>query len=149
MTTIFVDADACPVRDEILKVAERHALAMVLVSNRGFRTGQHPLIRNVLVDATPDAADIWISQAIQPGDICVTNDIPLASRCVEVNAWAISPKGKVFDQDSVGMALAMRDLMTDLRESGDMSQSGGKAFSGQDRSNFLNALETLVRRSKG
>lgn len=146
MTTIYVDADACPVKDETLKVAERHNIPMVLVSNRGFRA-THPLMRSVMVEEKPDAADIWIADAIQSGDVCITNDIPLASRCVECQAFAIAPNGKVFDKDSVGMALAMRDLMTDLRSTGEIT-SGARAFSKQDRSNFLNALETLVHRAQ-
>jgi len=147
MTTLFIDADACPVKDEALKVAERHNIQMVLVSNRGFRTGGHPLMRSVMVPEGPDAADIWIAENIEAGDVCVTNDIPLASRCVEVDAYAISPTGKVFDQNSIGMSLAMRDLMTDLRATGEIT-SGSKAFSKQDRSNFLNAMETLIRKAK-
>jgi len=148
MTIIYIDADACPVKDEALKVAERHNIEMILVSNSGFRTGHHPLLRSVVVEAKPDAADIWIADAITKADVCVTNDIPLAARCVEVGAHAIAPNGKVFDQDSVGMALAMRDLMTDLRSAGEIT-SGSKAFDKKDRSNFLNAMETLVRKAKG
>lgn len=143
MTTLYVDADACPVKDEAIKVAERRGLSVVLVSNRGFRTTL-PFVRSVLVEAGPDAADKWIAAAIAPGDVCVTNDVPLAARCVEAGARAISPAGKVFDGASVGLALAMRDLMTDLRATGEVT-SGPRGFSPRDRSRFLDALDALVR----
>lgn len=145
MTTIYIDADACPVKDEVIKVAERRDLPVVLVSNRGFRTGGHPLLRSVVVEATPDAADDWIAEAILAGDVCVTNDVPLAARCVAKGARALSPSGKVFDADSMGMALAVRDLMTDLRDTGEISGGGPKGFSAQDRSRFLGALDALLR----
>ena len=145
MTTLYIDADACPVKDEVLKVAERRDLPVVLVSNRGFRTGGHPLLRSVVVAATPDAADDWIAGEIGSGDVCVTNDVPLAARCVARGAKALAPNGKVFDADSVGMALAVRDLMTDLRDTGEITGGGPRGFSAQDRSRFLNALDTLLR----
>lgn len=143
MKTLYIDADACPVKDEAIAVAERRGLAVVLVSNRGFRTTQ-PFVRSVLVDAGPDAADKWIAAAIAAGDVCVTNDVPLAARCVEAGAKAISPSGKVFDDASVGIALAMRDLMTDLRASGEIT-SGPRGFTPRDRSRFRDALDALVR----
>lgn len=143
MKTLYIDADACPVKDEAIAVAERRGLAVVLVSNRGFRTTR-PFVRSVLVDAGPDAADKWIAAAIAPGDVCVTNDVPLAARCVEAGARAISPSGKVFDDASVGIALAMRDLMTDLRASGEIT-SGPRSFTPRDRSRFRDALDALVR----
>ena len=142
---VWIDADACPVKDEVVKVAERRDLPVVLVSNRGFRTGGHPLLRSVVVEATPDAADDWIAAAILAGDVCVTNDVPLAARCVAKGAKALSPSGKVFDADSMGMALAVRDLMTDLRDTGEISGGGPKGFSAQDRSRFLGALDALLR----
>lgn len=145
MTTLYVDADACPVKDEVIRVAERRELPVVLVSNRGFRTGGHPLLRSVVVAATPDAADDWIAEAIMAGDVCVTNDVPLAARCVAKGAKALAPNGKVFDTDSMGMALAVRDLMTDLRDTGEITGGGPRGFSAQDRSRFLNALDALLR----
>lgn len=145
--TLYIDADACPVKDEVIRVAERRALPVVLVSNRGFRTGDNPLLRSVVVPPTPDAADDWIAAEIAPGDVCVTNDVPLAARCVAKGARAIAPNGKVFDGDSVGMALAMRDLMTELRDTGEIAGGGPKGFSAQDRSRFLNALDALLRRA--
>ena len=143
--TLYIDADACPVKDEVIRVAERRDIPVVLVSNRGFRTGGHPLLRSVVVEATPDTADNWIAAEIAPGDVCITNDLPLAARCVAVGAAAISPTGKVFDADSVGMALAMRDLLTGLRKTGDISGGGPRGFTAQDRSRFLNALDALLR----
>jgi hypothetical protein len=145
VTTLYVDADACPVKDEVIRVAERRELPVVLVSNRGFRTGGHPLLRSVVVAPTPDAADDWIAEAIVAGDVCVTNDVPLAARCVAKGAKALAPNGKVFDTDSMGMALAVRDLMTDLRDTGEITGGGPRGFSAQDRSRFLNALDALLR----
>jgi uncharacterized protein YaiI (UPF0178 family) len=143
--TLYIDADACPVKDEAIRVAERRDIPVVLVSNRGFRTGGHPLVRSVMVEPGPDAADKWIAGQIAPGDVCVTNDIPLAARCVEKGARAVSPAGRVFDADSVGMALATRDLMTTLRDTGEMTGGGPKGFSRQDRSRFLDVLDSLLR----
>lgn len=143
--TVYIDADACPVKDEAIRVAERRDVPVVLVSNRGFRTHGHPLVRSVMVDLGPDAADKWIAGQIAPGDVCVTNDIPLAARCVEKGARAVSPTGRVFDADSVGMALATRDLMTTLRDTGEMTGGGPKGFSRQDRSRFLDVLDSLLR----
>lgn len=143
--TLYVDADACPVKDEIIRVAERRDVPVVLVSNRGFRTGGHPLLRSVMVEPGPDEADKWIAAHIAAGDVCVTNDIPLAARCVEQGANAISPTGRVFDADSVGLALATRDLMTTLRETGEIAGGGQRPFSQKDRSRFLDALDVLLR----
>lgn len=143
--TLYLDADACPVKDEAIRVAERRDVPVVIVSNRGFRTNGHPLLRSVMVPATPDAADDWIAAEIAPGDVCVTNDIPLAARCVEKGARAVSPSGKIFDSDSVGMALAMRNLMTDLRDTGEIGGGGPKGFSQKDRSRFLDVLDSLLR----
>jgi uncharacterized protein YaiI (UPF0178 family) len=146
--SLFIDADACPVRTEALKVAERHRMAVHMVGNQPIPVPHGDTrINRVVVPATPDAADDWIAEHIEAGDICVTNDIPLAARCLEKSAKAVSPTGKPFTPDSIGMALAMRDLMRDLRESG--SVSGGPAgFSGKDRSRFLQALEEAVQAVK-
>ncbi|GAB6052112.1 YaiI/YqxD family protein [Magnetospira thiophila] len=141
---IYIDADACPVRKEVLRVAERHLLTVHLVSNRGFRPSQSPLIHNVMVPATPDAADDWIAEQIGAEDICVTGDIPLAARCLEKGARVLDSKGKMFTEDSIGMALAMRDLMSHLRETGEVG-GGGPGFTQADRSRFLQALETAVQ----
>ncbi|HEY9568727.1 MAG TPA: YaiI/YqxD family protein [Thalassobaculum sp.] len=142
---IYVDADACPVREEILRVADRHGLVVHLVSNRGFRTGDRPNVRNVLVSDRLDAADDWIAERIGPGDVAVTGDIPLAARCLEKGAKVLDTRGKPFTEQGIGMALAMRELMSDLRAMGEVS-GGGPGFGKQDRSHFLEALERAVRR---
>ena len=147
MPEIYVDADACPVKDEVLKVAERHGLKTWLVSDGGIRPHPSPLVEIVVVTQGADAADDWIADNILSGDITVTNDIPLADRCLKKGAMAIRPDGKVFTDDSIGMALATRDLMAGLRETG--AVTGGPApFSKQDRSRFLHALDTAVQAAR-
>ena len=141
---IYVDADACPVKDEVLKVATRHRLKTYMVSDGGIRPSQDPMVQIVVVTQGADAADDWIADHIQPGDITITNDIPLADRCIKNGATAIKPNGQVFTVDSIGMALATRNLMSDLRETGQIT--GGPApFSKQDRSRFLQALDTAIQ----
>lgn len=145
MPEIYVDADACPVKDEVIKVAARHGLKTHMVSDGGIRPSAHPLVSIVVVAQGADAADDWIADHIRPGDIAVTNDIPLADRCLKNGAAALRPNGKEFTTDSIGMELATRDLMANLRETGEIT--GGPApFSKQDRSNFLQSLEVLVQR---
>lgn len=144
MLEIYVDGDACPVKPEVLRVAERHGLAVFLVSNRGMRSAGNPLIRNILVEDKPDAADDRIADHIGPGDIAVTADIPLASRCLTAGASVLGPTGRPFTEAGIGAALATRDLMAQLRETGDV-RGTGPAFTQQDRSRFLNALETAVQ----
>ena len=144
MPEIYVDADACPVKEEIVKVALRHNLKTYLVSDGGIRPHPSPLVVIVTVAPGPDAADDWIAMHIEFGDIVITSDIPLADRCLKKDAAAIRPDGKVFTPDSIGMAMAMRDLMANLRSSGDVS-GGPPPFSRQDRSNFLQALETAIQ----
>ena len=109
--TIFVDADACPVREETVRVAERHGIAVCVVSNGGIRPSAHPLVRVVVVEAGADVADRWIADAIGPGDICVTADVPLAARCIEAGGQAIGPDGAAITVANIGSRLAMRDLM--------------------------------------
>ncbi len=144
--TIYVDADACPVKDEAVRVAERHGLDIHFVSNAFMRLPEGPLIRRVVVAEGPDAADDWIAERIGAHDIAVTADIPLASRCLKQGAQAIGPTGKPFTQASIGMALAMRDLSAHLRETGE-SKGFNASFTRQDRSRFLQALEDAVQRS--
>ena len=144
MTEIYVDADACPVKDEVVRVAERHDITVHIVSNSGMRPTGHPLVRQVVVPAGPDVADDWIADRAGEGDIVVTGDIPLASRALEKGAAAIGHDGRPFTTDSIGMALAMRDLMRELRETGE-SKGGGPAFSKEDRSRFLRVLEDTVQ----
>ena len=142
---IYVDADACPVKDEIYKVAARHGLPVSVVANGFIRVPQDPLIECVAAGSAPDAADDWIAQRAGARDIVVTADIPLASRCVKAGAQVIAPTGKPFTADSIGMSLAMRDLMTDLRSAGEVT-GGPRPFAPRDRSAFLSALDQAVRR---
>ncbi|NQV84929.1 MAG: YaiI/YqxD family protein [Rhodospirillales bacterium] len=147
MVDIYIDADACPVKDETIRVAARHDLKTYLVCDGGIRPSQDPRVELVIVTQGPDAADDWIAEHIQKFDICVTNDIPLAARCLEKDAMALKSNGEPFTPDSIGMALANRELMQDLRESGEIT-GGPKPFSKSDRSEFLNRLETTVQAAK-
>jgi len=142
---IYVDADACPVKDEIYRVAIRHGLPVSVVAGNFIRVPQDPLIERVAAGSGMDAADDWIAERARAGDIVVTSDIPLASRCVKAGADVIAPNGKPFSEESIGMTLAMRNLMTDLRSSGEIT-SGPKSFSPRDRSAFLAALDQTIRR---
>jgi len=145
--TIYVDADACPVKAEIYRVAERHGLKVFVVSNSFFQVPQDPLIERVVVSSGFDAADDWIAERAGRGAIVITADIPLASRCVKAGAEVIGPTGKPFTQASIGMALANRNLMEDLRAMGEVT-GGPKAFSPKDRSAFLSALDVAINRLK-
>lgn len=148
MSVIFVDADACPVKPEVLKVAARHGLKTILVANSGLRPSRDPLVQNVIVGSGFNEADDWIAGHAGPGDICVTNDVPLASRCVEKGALAVSPTGRIFDATNAGDALAARNLGQHLREA-NQAQTYNPPFSTRDRSRFLQALEQAVRRQAG
>ncbi len=147
MVDIYVDADGCPVKDETLRVAARHGLKTYLVSDGGIRPVRNPLVELVIVSQGADAADDWIADQIQKTDICITNDIPLAARCLERGALAIKPNGEPFTENGIGMALANRELMQGLRESGAIT-GGPKPFSKSDRSKVLNHLETTVQAAK-
>ncbi len=144
MTEIYVDADACPVREEVVRVAERHELRVYMVSDGGIRPFPGDLVQLVFVPPGPDAADNWIAEHIGRGDVAITNDVPLADRCLKRGAGAIRPDGRPFTPDSIGNALATRDLMAGLREQGAVT-GGPPPFSKQDRSRFLQALETVVQ----
>jgi len=144
ITEIYVDADACPVKDEVYRVAGRHGLTTHVVSNGGIRPPSDPLVKLVIVPEGPDAADDWIAERIGAGDIAITADIPLAARCIERGARVLRPNGEAITERSVGMAVANRDLMTHLRETGEIS-GGPRPFSKGDRSRFLDALETAVQ----
>ena len=147
MVEIYVDADACPVRDETVRVAASHGLKTYLVSDGGIRPSQSPLVELVIVSQGADAADDWIAETIQKTDICVTNDIPLAARCLKQGALAIRPNGEPFTENGIGMALANRELMQGLREQGEIT-GGPRQFSKSDRSEFLNRLESTVQSAK-
>jgi hypothetical protein len=142
---IYIDADACPVKTEIYRVAERHKLKVFVVANSYIATPREDWIKRILVDATPDAADDWIADRAARGAIVITSDIPLASRCVKANADVIAPTGKAFTQASVGEALATRNLLDALRSQGELT-GGPKPFSSRDRSAFLSALDLAIVR---
>jgi hypothetical protein len=144
MVEIFVDGDACPVKDEVLRVAARHDLVVHLVSNRWLRGLDGPLVRQVVVAEDPDAADDWIAEHIGAGDVAVTADIPLAARCVENGARVLGPTGKRFTDDNIGMAVAVRDLKSQLRETGEI-RGFNPGFTPKDRSRFLSALDQTIR----
>ena len=143
---IYVDADACPVKDEVVKVAGRHGLAVTFVSNGGLRPSRDPMIRNVVVPKGADAADDWIVDNAAANDIAVTADVPLAARLVEKGVHVIGPTGRPFTPQTIGMAVAMRDLKQHLRESGEI-KGYNPGFSARDRSAFLSALDQAVRRA--
>ncbi|RDE10359.1 YaiI/YqxD family protein [Pelagibacterium lacus] len=147
MAQIYVDADACPVKDEVVRVAGRHGLAVTFVANFGLRPSRDPMIRNVMVPQGADAADDWIVEACTAGDIVITADIPLASRALAKGAHVLGPTGKPFTEASIGMALAMRELSQHLRETGE-SKGYNASFSARDRSSFLQALDQVVQRAK-
>ncbi|WP_375450494.1 YaiI/YqxD family protein [uncultured Devosia sp.] len=144
---IYVDADACPVKDEALRVAERHGLVVSYVSNGGIRPSRDPMVRVVVVPRGADAADDWIVEQAQPNDIVLTADIPLAGRALAKGCHVLGFSGKPFTQASIGMALAMRELSQHLRETGE-SKGYNASFRPADRSAFLSALDTLVVRAK-
>lgn len=147
MLDIYVDADACPVKDEIYRVAERYDLNVLVVANMWMRVPDHPRIKLVTVADGLDVADDWIADHVGIGDIAITADIPLAARCVKQGARAIGPSGHPFTEDSIGDTLATRNLMTELRETGEI-RGGGRPFSKQDRSRFLQTLDTAIQAIK-
>lgn len=148
MVEIYIDGDSCPVKNEVIKVAERHKVDLNVASNSWLRFGEVAVkIKQVMVPKMPDAADNWIAENIKKNDIVVTNDIPLASRCLEVGAFAIRANGTEFTTDNIGMSLGMRELNNFLREVGEKANSHA-SFSQKDRSNFLSGLEVLVQKAK-
>ncbi|MDG1417555.1 MAG: YaiI/YqxD family protein [Maricaulis sp.] len=145
--TIYVDADACPVKDEVIRVGERHQVEMLFVCDGGIRRPNSQWAKLVIVDQGADAADDWIAENIGKGDVCVTADIPLADRCLKAGGLAIDPRGKAFTAENMGSTLATRDLMTDLRSAG-MQTGGARPFDQKDRSAFLNGLEMVMQAAK-
>ena len=145
--TIWVDADACPVKAEIYKVAERHSWPVQVVANDIIALPVNPLIHRVVVGNGFDAADDWIAERAGPGDVVITADIPLAARCVKAGAQVLAPNGKGFSDRSIGMALASRNLMSELREAGEVT-GGPRPFSQRDRSTFLSALHETIEKLK-
>src|ERR1700723_238147 len=144
-TRIYIDADACPVKEEIYRVAARHGLPVSVVAGQFIRVPQYPLIERISAGSAMDAADDWIAERAGYGDIVITSDIPLASRCVKAGCEVIAPNGKPFSEQSIGMTLAVRNLMTDLRSSGEVT-GGPRSFAPRDRSAFLSALDQTIRR---
>lgn len=144
---VYVDADACPVRAEAERVALRHGVALKLVTNGGLRPVDHPLVQVVYVDQGADAADRWIAERAGPGDVVVTSDMPLAARAVEAGAQVLRHDGSVLSAANIGNALAMRDLMTDLRAADPFRQGGGRSFGRADRARFAAALEAALQRA--
>ena len=148
-STVFVDADACPVRDEIVTCARRHNVPVIMVSNGGIRPGADPLVRLKIVAQGADEADKWIADEATDGDIVVTNDIPLAARVIEGGACVLRPDGRPLTKDNIGQVLAMRDLMADIRSANPFHQSSGSSFGKQQRSAFSHQLEILLRQVAG
>lgn len=145
MPTIYVDADACPVKEEVTRVAGRHGLPVIFVSNGGLRPSRDPMIRHVVVPGKADAADDWIVENALAGDIGITADVPLAARLIEKGLQVLGPTGRVFTRETIGMDVAMRNLKQDLREAGEI-KGYNPGFTGKDRSAFLQALDMAVRR---
>ena len=142
---IFIDADACPVKDETLKVAARYGVSVKIVSNGGMRPSRDPLIQTITVAAGADAADDWIVENAEQDDVVITADIPLAARVLDKEAHAIGPTGRPFTEETIGMALAMRELKQHLREA-TQTQTRNRSFQAKDRSNFLQELDKIVSR---
>ena len=145
--SLYVDADACPVKDEILKVSYRHNLPVFIVSNQWLRLEVGPLVQKIVVPDGPDVADDWIADHITENDIAITADILLAKRCLDKEAQVIGPTGKAFSPENIGMAVAMRDLKAHLRETGE-SKGYNPSFSKEDKSRFLQALEKSIQTLK-
>ncbi len=148
MSTIYVDADACPVKAEVERVATRHGVKTFVVCNGGLRPSPNPLVENVIVPEGPDVADMWIADRATTGDVVITGDIPLAAKCVEAGARVLKHNGETLTQANIGNVLATRDLMSDLRAADPFRQGGGKGFTKTDRSRFLDALERELRAAK-
>ena len=148
MTALYIDADACPVKSEAEHVASRHQVKMYIVSNGGLRPSQNPLVETIIVPDGPDVADMWIAERAGVGDEVITGDIPLAAKCIEGGAMVLKHNGETLTAANIGNVLATRDLMTDLRAADPFRQGGGKSFTKSDRSRFLSALETTLRKAK-
>jgi hypothetical protein len=144
VTTLFIDADACPVKAEAERVATRLRVPMVLVCNGGLRPSANPLVTLKIVAEGPDEADKWIADQCGPGDVVVTGDLPLADRCLKEGAQVVTHDGEVLSLANIGPRLATRDLMADLRASNPFMQGGGAAFSKADRSRFLQSLDRAL-----
>ena len=140
---IYIDADACPVKDETYRVAARYRLMTFVVSNSFIQIPASSLIARMIVEAGPDIADDWIADQVKPGDVVITNDIPLAGRVLARDAHAIAPNGKAFTKDSIGSALAHRAIMEHIRSTGEIT-GGSPPFSAANRSQFLQTLDQVI-----
>jgi uncharacterized protein YaiI (UPF0178 family) len=147
MTSLYIDADACPVKDEVYRVAERYALPVYVVSNSWVRTPRDPRIISVVVDQGPDIADDWIAERAGPADVVITADIPLAQRCLAAGAQALHPTGRIYTLDNIGGALASRAIGEHLRSMGEIT-GGPKPFAPADRSRFLQSLDMVVVKAR-
>jgi uncharacterized protein YaiI (UPF0178 family) len=147
MVHIFIDGDACPVKEETIRVAGRYDLPVTLVSNQGMRPIKLPNIKQIVVSAKFDAADDWIVEHINNGDIVITSDIPLAARCIQKGCKALNPTGHVFTPDNIGSAVSLRELNVHLRETGEI-KGYNPSFSKKDRSQFLQSLDMLIQKTK-
>lgn len=147
MLDLYIDADACPVKTEIYRVAERYGLRVFVVANSWIRVPDDPQISLITVADGLDVADDWIAERAGEGDVAITSDIPLAARCVKNGARVIGSDGRPFTEDSIGDVLATRNLMTELRETGEI-RGTGRPFTKQDRSRFLQALDTAIQAIK-
>ena len=146
MPAIYIDADACPVKDEVYKVARRYALKVFVVANSTMRVPNDALVE-LVVQTGFGAADDWIASVIGAGDICITSDVPLAARCVAAGGVALDPKGRLFTADTIGEAVAMRDLLEELRTTGE-ARGGPAAMTAKDRSRFLSRLDEAVNAAR-
>lgn len=144
---LFIDADACPVKDEAYKVARRYGLHVYVVANSFMMVPSEPRIERVIVDAGPDVADDWIVQNLRKGDIVITADLPLADRALAAGALAVGPTGRAFSKDMIGAALAQRAIGEHLRSMGEVTR-GPAPFQAADRSRFLSALDEAVHRAR-
>ncbi len=143
--SLYVDADACPVKDECIRAADRVGTRVFMVCNGGIRPSAHPLVETVFVTEGPDEADKWIAERVGQGDVVITGDIPLAAKCVAAGAQVLKHNGEALTEANIGNVLATRDLMADLRAADPFRQGGGKAFSKQDRARFSSALDRALR----
>ena len=144
MSEIYVDADGCPVKDEVFKVAKRYEMKVHLVANKAMKIPLDPLFEMIVVHGGFDAADDWIEENISSKDIAITIDIPLASRCLKKGAQVLGYKGDSFSEENIGEALATRELMSRLREMGQV-RGGPAPFEKKDRSNFLSKLDRVIQ----
>ncbi len=144
MKKIYVDADACPVKDEIIKVAIRHKISVFMVCNGGIRPFKNNLVKLIIVSEGPDEADKWIHSNVKVDDIVVTSDIPLASRCIDKGAFVLKNDGLVLSNINIGNILATRDLMSDIRSFDPFLKGKNKVFTKADKGNFLNTLDNLI-----